>query len=104
MTIENEMKIVWAEMEKLKNEREELFTDLEANKSRIANLHYEIEIKKLQYMIVKRGQLVAVNDASERVAQSAADVAEINETCIGILQKTLAEHGFSERLKQEGLI
>lgn len=96
----------WEEMKAIKNERESLFSDFEANKERIADLHFEAEIKKLQYMLLKREQLAAVQK-TEKVAivrESAASVESINETCIKLVQEQLIKYGYEKRLKVEELL
>lgn len=104
MGIVEQMEAKWDEMDSVKKEREILFEDFEANKEKIAEMYYEGEILKLQYMILKRQQLAEADRTFPVVAESIDSVSSINETCISILQKTLIEDGFEDRLLREGLI
>lgn len=101
MDIKERMNSKMTEIADLKNEREALFSDFETNKERISELYYEIEIKKLQYMFLKREQLTELkkDEKSAVVAESVSNVESINETCIKLLQKQLIESGFEERIK-----
>ncbi|QMV43726.1 hypothetical protein [Cohnella cholangitidis] len=106
MNIKEKMELKWEEMTAVKNERESLFDNFEANKERIAELHFEVEIKQLEYMFLKREQLAELKKTEKVaiVAESVASVESINDTCIGLVQKRLIEYGYEERLKQEGLL
>jgi len=106
MNINEKMELKWKEMTALENERELLFDEFEANKERIGELYFEVEIKKLQYMFLKREQLVEQRENSSVaiIVDSVSNVESINETCIGLVQKQLIESGYEERLKREQLI
>lgn len=104
MEIKEKMEAKWNEMDSVKKERELLFENFEANKDKIAELYYEGEILKLQYMFLKRQQLDKANRTFPVVAKSIDSVNSINETCISVLQKRLIEDGFRERLQREELI
>lgn len=104
MEIKEQMQAKWDEMDFMKNERELLFENFEANKDKIAELHFEGEILKLQYMFLKRQQLEEFERTSFIVSDSIDSVNSINETCISLLQKRLIEDGFEERLQREKLI
>lgn len=103
MDINEQMEAKWQEMTDVKNEREALFDNFEANKDKIAELHFEVEIKKLQYMLLKREQLNEIS-RTDNMPGVTDNVKSINESCIAILQKRLIEDGFRERLQQESLI
>jgi hypothetical protein len=104
MEIKEQMAAKWDEMDAVEKKRELLFENFEANKDKIAELHYEGEILKLQYMFLKRQQLDQSDRTSRVVAESIDNVKSINETCISLLQKRLIEDGFRERLQRENLI
>lgn len=106
MSIKEKMELKWEEMTAIKNERESLFDNFEANKERISELHFEVEIKQLEYMFLKREQLAELkeNEKVSIVLKSVADVENINDTCIELVQKRLIEYGYEERLKHEGLL
>ncbi|GAA0840511.1 hypothetical protein GCM10008915_36180 [Bifidobacterium pullorum subsp. gallinarum] len=103
MGIEEKMESKWKEITSTKDERETLFENFEDNKDRIAELHFEVEIKQLQYMLLKRQQLAELKKATLD-PDSVVRIEEINETCVELARKRLVEFGYSERLKQEGLI
>lgn len=104
MEIKEQMEVKWHEMDAVKKERELMFENFEANKDKIAELHYEGEILKLHYMFLKRQQLEEFDRTSHVVSESIDSVKFINETCIDLLQKRLIEDGFEERLQREKLI
>lgn len=104
MGIVEQMEAKWDEMGAVKKERGILFEDFEANKEKIAELYYEGEILKLQYMFLKRQQLAEADSTFPVVAESIDSVSSINENCISVLQKHLIKDGFEERLRREGLI
>ncbi|APB77364.1 hypothetical protein BJH92_15460 [Paenibacillus polymyxa] len=97
MDIKEKMESKWEEIVATKNEREALFENFEDNKDRISELHFEVEIKQLQYMFLKREQLAELDPDNVTGAE------KINETCIELSQKKLIENGYEERLKREGL-
>lgn len=101
--IQENLSSKWDEITAVKKEREALFTNFDENKDRISELYYEIEIKKLQYMFLKREQLSVLKIIS-KVPDDVAKIEYVNETCIGIIQKNLVDEGYEERLKSEGLI
>lgn len=103
MDIKQKMESKWEEITATKNEREALFDNFEANKNRISELHFEVEIKQLQYMFLKREQLAGV----KRTAldpDSVTRIEKVNETCIELVQKQLIENGYEEKLQKEGLL
>ena len=102
MEIKLKMESKWEEITATKNEREALFDNFEANKDRIAELHFEVEIKQLQYMFLKREQLAELKKTAI-VPDSVTGIEKVNETCIGLTQKHLIEYGYGERLKQPNL-
>ncbi|OXM83997.1 hypothetical protein [Paenibacillus rigui] len=104
MDINKQIEAKLQKISDVEKERESLFENFEANKNKIGELHYEIEILKLQYMFLKRQQLDAADRTYHIVAENIDSVKSINETCIGLLQKRLIEDGFGERLQQEKLI
>lgn len=103
MNIREKMDIKWEEITSTKNDRENLFSDFDKNKERIIELHYEVEIKQLQYLLLKREQLEQLRKTSLS-PENVDRIKEINETCINELQERLIKHGFKERLKTEKLI
>lgn len=104
MGINEQMEAKWDEMDAVKKERELLFENFEANKAKIAELYYEGEFLKLQYMFLKRQQLEKFDRTSSVVSESIDSVKFINETCINLLQKRLIEDGYEDRLRQEDLV
>ncbi|AJS59190.1 hypothetical protein [Paenibacillus sp. IHBB 10380] len=103
MDFTQRMESKWEEITVTKNERELLFDNFEANKECIAELHYEVEIKQLQYLFLKREQLAGLKEVLN-TPDLMADIEKINETCISIAQKHLVEAGLKERLVLESLI
>ncbi|MGG3278997.1 hypothetical protein [Paenibacillus solani] len=103
MDIKQKMESKWEEITATKNERESLFDNFEVNKDKIAELHFEVEIKQLQYMHLKREQLAELKKNAFD-PDSVTRVEQINDRCIGLTQKHLIEYGYEERLRQEGLI
>ncbi|WP_218032409.1 hypothetical protein [Paenibacillus humicus] len=104
--IKDRMEAKWSEIEAVKAEREGLFQNEEENRDQIAALYFEKKILELQYLHLKRQQLMEVKLVENRpvLVESAEGVNEINETCIGLLQKSLVREGFKDRLVQEGLL
>ncbi|WP_103110973.1 hypothetical protein [Brevibacillus reuszeri] len=103
MDIKQRMESKWEEITATKNEREALFDNFDANKDKISELHFEVEIKQLQYMFLKREQLEKLKRTASDL-ESVTSIEKVNETCIELTQKQLIENGYEKRLKQEGLI
>jgi predicted nuclease with TOPRIM domain len=103
MEIKQHMELKWKEITDTKNEREALFSNFEANKDRISELYFEIEIKQLQYMLLKRKQL---SDLKIKAidTNSIEGIEKVNETCIHLTRENLVLNGYMERLLQEGLV
>lgn len=103
MNINEKMELKWEEITTTTNEREALFMNFEVNKDRISGLYFEREIKKLQYMFLKREQLteMKINSYDQ---DSISRIEKMNETCISLLTKRLIEDGYEDRLKQYGLV
>lgn len=104
--IKDRMEAKWREIEAVKAEREGLFQIEEVNRDRIAALYFEKKILELQYMYLKREQLNQMRAVETRASliDSLNSVTDINETCIRLIQKSLVEDGFKDRLLQEGLL
>lgn len=103
MGIEKELKQISNEVRRVKNERDALFLNFEANKDRISELHFEIEIKQLQYLFLKRKQLSDLKLSAIDV-NSIVGIEKVNDTCIQLAQEKLVDNGYLERLVQEGLV
>jgi predicted nuclease with TOPRIM domain len=103
MNVREKMDLKWDEITATKNERENLFSDFDKNKERIIELHYEVEIKQLEYLLLKREQLEDLRKTSVD-PENVERVNKINETCIKQLQDRLSSYGFIERLQAEKLI
>lgn len=103
MGINERMEMKWGEITATKNEREALFENFEDNKDKISKLYFEVEIKKLQYMLLKRDQLAGLK-TKVYDSDSVTRIEKLNETCVELLQKNLIEKGYEERLKQEGIV
>jgi hypothetical protein len=106
MELEQEMNLKWAEIEEAKAKRQALFADEIGNRDQIGVQYYEINILELQYMLLKRKQLMELYDTSpyQVVRGSAENIASINEHCIRILRRELAKNGYQSRLEQLGLL
>lgn len=102
------LKAKMAVIEALRAEREALFANFEGSKDRIGELYYEIELKELDYLYLKREQLNALKEKystpheewgskfNDDLLAHATKVEKINETCIGLATKRLKEAGFLE--------
>ncbi|KJD43009.1 hypothetical protein QD47_24915 [Paenibacillus terrae] len=101
--LSKKMEFKWEEITVTKNKREALFDKFEANKDRISELYFELEIKQLQYMYLKREQLTEMKKTTT-IPDSIMRIDKMNETCIHLSQKKLIEYGYKELLEQEGLI
>ncbi|MNC10302.1 hypothetical protein D3C75_579410 [compost metagenome] len=95
MDINERMKAKMAELEAAETKREALFEDFEGNKVQIESTYYENERLKLEYLLLKREQLQAskMNETRTIILSSIADAENINENCISILQRNLADAG-----------
>lgn len=99
MNIREKMDAKWDEIIAAKNEREELFSDFDNNKDRIIELYYEIEIKQLEYVLLKREQLKQLKLTTLN-PENVERIERINETCIKELQERLIKHGYIEGLPE----
>lgn len=97
MDINEQMKAKMVEIEAAEAKRESLFEEFEVNKDRIADMYYEAEKLKLEYLLLKREQLQAskMNETRTIILSSIADVENINENCIRILQQKLIQAGYT---------
>jgi hypothetical protein len=99
--IKEKLGMKWNEAQSIKNEREALFSDFDKNKSRIVDLYYEIEIKKLEYLLLKREQ-IEESKKTTNYLEAVERVERINENCIKLFRKKLTENGYGERIRISG--
>lgn len=98
MNIKKEMEIKWSEIITTKNKRESLFSDFDKNKVEIVELHFEIEIMNLQYLLLKREQLTELKRSTSSNL-NLEKIEQIVEVTISKLQERLIKNGLQERIK-----
>lgn len=103
MSIKEKMDLMWNEITATKNKREDMFSDFENNKEKIIELHYETEIKELQYLFLKREQLKQLKETSPDT-EDVERIEAITDIAVQSLQESLIKHGFNKRLEAEKLI
>ncbi|WP_168121916.1 hypothetical protein [Paenibacillus sp. HB172176] len=93
-------------MEEIKKQRSALFANEQRNQEQIKALYYEIEMMKLQYMLLKRQQLKELKEGTsfQKVIESVEGTEKINEDCIRILRNNLLDNGYRDRLEALALL
>lgn len=96
------------QIEAIKQRRRTLFADVPANEKEIISLHFEIELKKLELLHIKREQITELKSSTDvydktMYLHQLTRLQSINEKCITLLVKRLFEEGHGLELKKEGL-
>lgn len=97
------------EIDAIKDGRRPLFSEVEANKEQIIQMHYEMEFKRLECMYLKQEQIKELKNHTDvynpQIYQQQLERLEaITNLCISSILKRLFEGGYGKELKRRGLV